>query len=248
MITFRTLAASLFLSAAAIPATLSAQNVNISAYPDLNTRIESEGIESLTLTSAANMAALDSISRAESVMRREMPENITAKDFITKVYGVFSPASTKDELCEDCKHVLHLMPAEDEMGLWLESSDGYQLSYYGQKIPDVSAMATLEDDGIKDFGFFFIFPYTTESREIMNRRQAEFCGSLLQEMQDIGVILAASTPADALFEISGDYEGNSLEMRLIDETLSESGAGRYILYLSVDPATPEAPLTALLTD
>lgn len=248
MITFRTLAASLILSAASLPAALSAQTVNISAYPNLNSKIESEGIETVAVTASVNMAAIDSISRSESVIRRGMPENITAEDFITKVYGVFSPETTKDELCEDCRKVLNLMPAEDEMGLWLESADGYQLSYYGQTIPDVSAMATIDKGSVKDFGFFFLFPYTADTRENMNRRQADFCGSLLQEMQDLGVILAASTTTDALFDVSGEYEGNSLEMRLIDESLPEAGNGRYILYLTVAPGPTATPLAAQLTD
>ncbi len=67
---------------------------------------------------------------------------------------MLSPDRTKSELCEDCANVLNLMPAEDNMGLWLDSADGYQLNYYGQKIPDVSAMAVIDRDSVSNFGFF----------------------------------------------------------------------------------------------
>ncbi len=168
-----------------------------------------------------------------SIASRHVPVNVTAEDFITKVYGVFSPERSKAELCADCANVLNLMPEEDQMGLWLDGSDGYQLNYYGQTIPDVSAMATIERDSVAGFGFFFLFPYETTTKDEMNARQAAFCGSLLQEMQDIGVVLDENQMADALFEVSGDYKGSMVDVRLIDEDKAD-GTGRYVLYLKVD--------------
>lgn len=194
---------------------------------------------SIPVVSAISTARGDSIlssatSRNETaVTSRQIPVEVTAEDFITKVYGVFSPGRTKDELCADCQKVLDLMPEEDSMGLWLDSSEGYQISYYGQTVPDVSAMATMERDSVAGYGFFFLFPYEVSSKEEMNARQAAFCGSLLQEMQDIGVVLGENQMADALFEVSGDYKGSTVDVRLIDEDRTD-GSGRYVLYLKVD--------------
>lgn len=75
----------------------------------------------------------------------------------------------------------------------------------------------------------------------MNRRQASFSGSLLQEMQDIGALMAAEPgPEDSLFEATGEYAGNFVDLRLADEP-AVSGGGRYVLYLTVEPgAAPES--------
>lgn len=194
---------------------------------------------SIPVTSAISTAAGDSITSSATlrnetaVTSRQIPVEVTAEDFITKVYGVFSPERSKEELCTDCKNILELLPEEDRMGLWLDSTEGYQISYYGQTIPDVSAMATIERDSVAGYGFFFLFPYEVSSREEMNARQAAFCGSLLQEMQDIGVVLGENQMADALFEVSGDYKGSMVDVRLIDEGRTD-GSGRFVLYLRVD--------------
>lgn len=171
---------------------------------------------------------------AQTVNVSAIPMNVTAEDFVTKVYALFSPDRSKHELCEDCENMLRLMPSEDNMGLWLDSADGYQLNYYGQAIPSVSAMANVENDSVTNFGFFFLFPYNDASREEMNRQQALFCGSLLQEMQDIGAVMGVNTSSDALFEAMGDYNGNFVDFRLLDEETG-SNSGRYVLYLSVEP-------------
>ena len=165
----------------------------------------------------------------------QMPVNITANDLVTKVYGVLSPESSKAELCEDCATILNLRPSEEDMGLWLDSTDGYQFSYYGLTVPDVSALASIERDSVGNFGFFFLFPYSsTSTKEEMNLRQSQFCGSLLREMYDIGVSLDVITNPDSLFEVAGNYKGNFVEIRLMDEVVSGS-LGRYVLFLSVEP-------------
>ena len=171
---------------------------------------------------------------AQTVKISSIPVDVTAEDFVTKVYALFSPDHSKHELCEDCENMLRLMPSEDNMGLWLDSADGYQLNYYGQTIPSVSAMANVENDSVTNFGFFFLFPYNDATRDEMNRQQSLFCGSLLQEMQDIGAVMGVDASTDALFEASGDYNGNFVAFRLLEE---ETGAntGRYVLYLSVEP-------------
>ncbi len=209
-----------------------AQTVDISAFPD-NTIVH-QGISSLVAAADANMAVIDSAVASTPVSRHPVPVDLTAEDFITKVYGVLSPDRSRDELCDDCVKLLNLMPSEDQMGLWLDSTDGYQLSYYGQRVPDVSAMAVIERDSVANFGFFFLFPYNMSTKEEMNRRQALFCGSLLQELQDMGAIVGVNPSADALFEVTGDYKGNFVEARLIDESI-DAVTGRYVLYLSVEP-------------
>lgn len=228
------LSISAFL-AVAIPSSAFAQSVNISAFPD--NIVAEEGIESLAASAADNTAAIDSVAAGSSLAKHRIPMVVTAEDFITKVYGVLTPDRTKGELCQDCANILSLIPAEDNMGLWLDSADGYQLNYYGQKIPDVSAMATIENDSITNFGFFFLFPYEDTNKEATNQRQCLFCGSLLQEMQDIGVIMGVNTEADALFEATGDYKGNFVDVRLMDESTGEN-TGRYVLCLMVEPGTP----------
>lgn len=161
--------------------------------------------------------------------------NITAKDFVTKVYGICSPDRSKSELCDDCANALNLTPSEDNMGLWLDSADGYQLNYYGIVLTDVSAMATVESDSVSNFGYFFLFPYTSATKEEISDKQASFCGCLLQEMQDIGAMMGVNTVCDCLYEACGEYQGNFVDVRLSDETTDE-GNGRYVLYLLVEPA------------
>lgn len=188
-----------------------------------------------TLTAIISSVLLFAASAsAQTVNTASIPLNVTAEDFVTKVYALFSPDHSKHELCEDCENILRLMPSEDNMGLWLDSTDGYQLNYYGQVIPSVSAMANVENDSVTKFGFFFLFPYNDGNHEEMNHQQALFCGSLLQEMQDIGAVMGVDAATDALFEATGDYNGNFVDFRLLEEETGTS-TGRYVLYLSVEP-------------
>lgn len=171
---------------------------------------------------------------AQNVTATPAAQNVTAEDFVTKVYALFSADNSKNELCEDCKNMLSMIPSEDNMALWLDSADGYVLSYYGQTIPSVSALATIDNDSVANFGYFFLFPYDDLNHEEMNRRQALFCGCLLQEMQDLGASMGVNTLSDALFEASGDYNGNFVDFRLTEEN-TNGNTGRYVLYLSVEP-------------
>ena len=58
--------------------------------------------------------------------------------------------------------------------------------------------------------------------------------------------MGVDTSADALFEACGDYNGNFVNVRLLDEKMGNS-EGRYVLYLSVEPRafTPADNLAAL---
>lgn len=200
-------------------------------------------MKSLIATSFVVIAA---IACSPAYSQNNAPVNFTAEDLVTKVYGVLSPESSKAEICEDCATILNLRPSEEDMGLWIDSSDGYRFSYYGLTVPDVSAMASIERDSVTNFGFFFLFPYNAANRDEMNCRQAQFCGSLLQEMHDIGISFSVIVSPDSLFNICGDYKGNFIEVRLSEEPTSDS-EGRYVLCLSVEPEafTPADNLAAL---
>lgn len=187
-----------------------------------------------------------------------MPVELTGRDLVTKVYGVLSPAeaSTEEDCKRNCKGKFNLTPSEDEYGLWLEDKDGYSVNCYGIK-PETSAMAGYEDGQLAKYGFFFLFPYKEGERESANRRQATFCGSLLQELKDMGLTLSAASDTPVLFDVIGENGGDSVEIRLVEETestLPDNGdrlagtedaqssapqSGRFILILSVEPGTAE---------
>lgn len=100
--------------------------------------------------------------------------------------------------------------------------------------PEVSAMARFGNETLIDFCFFFMFSYQEDSKGECTRRQADFCGSLLQEMHDIGIPMGRDSLSDDLFDISGSYKGNFVNVRLMEEQTADS-TGRYILILSVEP-------------
>lgn len=170
----------------------------------------------------------------------QLPVEVTARYFITKVYGVLDRRLTKQEMLDASRKAIKLIPEEDEYGLWLESSDGYSVSYSGMT-PDVSARAAYgDDDHITDYGFFFLFPYDGGGRDQANAEQAQFSGTLLQEMLDMGLAMDVDPLSDALFEVSGDYQQDLVDVRLIEEHNTDDGSGRFILILTVNPDNPDA--------
>lgn len=162
-----------------------------------------------------------------------LPVVLTAEDMITKVYGVVDPEVSKDECVRSSRALLGLTPEDDNGALWLETAGGYGVNYYGM-IPDVSAMVRFGDSKVSDFGYFFLFPYASGDKRDRIREQADFCGSLLQEMADIGLPMDLNTATDDLFEAVGDYKGNFVDVRLLEEK-GEADSGRYILILSIEP-------------
>lgn len=162
-----------------------------------------------------------------------LPVELTAEDMVSKVYGVLDTNLDKQGCVSEARRLLRLTPEEDNGVLWLETDGGYRVNYYGM-VPDVSAMARFGDDKVSDYGFFFLFPYSGGDKHDSVRSQADFCGSLLQEMADIGLPMDLNTESDDLFEAVGDYRGNFVDVRLLDEK-GEGGSGRYILILSVEP-------------
>ena len=107
--------------------------------------------------------------------------------------------------------------------------------------PDVSARAAYgDDDHITDYGFFFLFPYDGGGRDQANAEQAQFSGTLLQEMLDMGLAMDVDPLSDALFEVSGDYQQDLVDVRLVEEHNTDDGSGRFILILTVNPDNPDA--------
>lgn len=199
-----------------------------------------------TETAASAAFAKDAASSAVSGIVA-LPVTLTASDMISKIYGVIDPEVSRQECIDQSRRTLRLTPEEEDGVLWLESDGGYRVNYYGL-LPDVSALATFnsESDRLNDFGYFFLFPYAASDKRESITRQADFCGTLLQEMADIGLPMDLNMATDDLFEAVGDYNGNFIDVRLLDDK-GENGEGRYILILSVEPnAFTEADNTAAL--
>lgn len=188
---------------------------------------------SALLADAPDSSAAATATVASEHAVRELPVEVTAEDLVTKIYGVIDPSLSKQECSDQAFSILRLRPQEDNAALWLETSDGYGISYYGMQ-PEVSAMARFGNETLSDFCFFFLFPYQEDSKEECTRHQADFCGSLLQEMHDIGITMGRDSLSDDLFEVSGSYRGNFVDVRLMEERTAEN-EGRYILILSVEP-------------
>lgn len=169
--------------------------------------------------------------------RSEKPMELTAVDFVTKVYGVADPSLPAEAAADSCRRHFNMSPVSDSYGNWLDHEDGYAVAYYGMT-PDVTAMARYSDnDTADDFGFFFLFPYEApECRESANRSQVGFCRCMLQEMYDLGLPLGVDMNSDALFDVVGRYADNLIELRLVEESPADnSNAGRFILALRVEP-------------
>lgn len=176
-------------------------------------------------------------SAKEAVTEIPVPVSLTAGDMVSKVYGVVDPNVCKDECVHQARTLLGVSPQEDVDALWLESADGFVVDYYGMR-PQVSAMARYDNGserkGVADYGYFFLFPYTSDTKASSISSQSEFCGSLLQEMYDSGLALDLNTATDDLFEAVGEHNGSLVDVRLLDDK-QQIGDGRFILILSVEP-------------
>ncbi|MCM1369523.1 MAG: hypothetical protein NC204_04030 [Candidatus Amulumruptor caecigallinarius] len=166
------------------------------------------------------------------------PVTLTAADMMTKVYGVVDASGSKEECLSETGRLLNVVPTEDDDGLWLENADGYIVNYCGQQ-PDVMAMARYDDKAAVDFCFFFLFPYDDLSKEKANLLQSRFSGCLLQEIADLGVEAGENIYSQDLYEVIGNYLGNNVNVRLLDDRTGENGDGRYILMLSVEPGVSD---------
>lgn len=189
--------------------------------------------------SAQETATTSVVATQTPLKQLQLPLELKAKDFITKVYGILDSDMNKDEIVSATQTVVSLVPEEDEYGLWLESGNGYSISYYGMT-PEVSARAAFDEgNNVSDYGFFFLFPYSDGGREEANSRQAKFSGALLQEFLDMGLAMEVDTLSDAIYEVSGDYENDLVDVRLIEEHETDDNSGRFILILTVNPDDPD---------
>lgn len=224
-----------------------------------------------SLNAAESESSRDHISVALSASKKtsgkdstklHKPMELTAHDLMTKVYGVVDSKLSKEECSECAQKLLKVSPEEDEFGLWLDTRDGYLVSYDGMS-PEISAVADFEDGKVERFGYFFLFPYEAGQRRAANRHQCEFCSSLLQELKDMGLTIDEEQNDTALFELTTDYAGNSVEVKLMEENDSvpvtvtaqsdampseaiakaDNAAGRFILILSMEP-DPAADILA----
>lgn len=196
---------------------------------------------------SAETAAADTLRTINDTSAHyHMPLTLTARDFVTKVYGVLSPTVTADCAERETSRLIDLTPSADSTGLWLETADGYSVSYYGMT-PDVSALARFGNGLVSDFGFFFIFPYPPGRRDSALASQSEFCGLLLQELNDIGLDLQLNPMSDAMFEATGRYDGNFVEVRLVEQLHDSNIGGRFIMMLSIEPGafSPSDDVAAL---
>lgn len=174
------------------------------------------------------------------------PVIVTAADLVTKVYGAIdlpalssdSKALSQKETVAKAGKMLKLRPVVEDNNVWLDSDAGYLVSYSGMT-PQVSAVAQFDDDSLSGFSYFFIFPYAVGGRDEANRNQCAFCGSLLQEMYDMGSIVGVPVDEeiqdpDPLFTALGSYEGNHINVSLREQTQPDA-SGRFLLVLEVTP-------------
>ena len=155
---------------------------------------------------------------------------LSGEDLITKAYGMLPAVNSKEATIGLSETMMNLTPSEEQNNLWLDSSDGFSISYNGMT-PDVSALVRLDNDSISDYGFFFLFPYSDVEKKYATLDQSDFSKTMLQEFEDMGLDLGANPYTEDMFEVTGYYTDNFVAMRLIDDQDGE----RYILMLSVEP-------------
>ena len=209
--------------------------VNAAGTPSLSEMTAAEIISLLPEASSAIVKSESAPSQAKEAI------NLSGEDLITKAYGMLPAVNSKEATIDLSETVMNLTPSEEQNNLWLDSSDGFSISYNGMK-PDVSALVRLDNDSISDYGFFFLFPYSDSDKRCATAEQVDFSKTMLQEFEDLGLDLGANPYTADLFEVNGDYTDNFVALRLIDDSEGE----RYILMLSVEPnAISEADRVAV---
>lgn len=166
------------------------------------------------------------------------PLQLSAIDMVTKAFGILDPSMGQKEAVKTISDVLNVTPQQDESGWWMDASEGYSINYYGMS-PQVCAVANLGDSAIVSYTYFFLFPYTEEVREDAVRDQTAFCGYLLQEMHDFGLLVGVPDSTDAIFEAVGSYEGSHIDVRLTDDPklsqTKQAGSGCFVVSIAVTP-------------
>lgn len=189
------------------------------------------------MSSAEIITLLDNsrvISKLSPKVSREVTVDVTAEDLISKVYGVIDNSMTRNQMLADTFNQISMMPSSEVTGLWLDSSEGFNINYSGM-CPEVSAMARFNGEELTDYGYFFLFPYNCSEKENANADQCRFCGSLLQELSDMGDDWGVNQLSGDLFEVIGEHDGNYVAIRLIDDAGNGESGGRFIVLMSVEP-------------
>lgn len=170
----------------------------------------SAGISNVFLTPAISYTASD----IETISRSMMPVEVNVNDLLSKVYGLSDCRLDSVSCIENVVERIGMMPVEDEFGYWLDSADGYRLSYSGMA-PEVSSMAKFHKGKIRDFAFFFMFPYADGERDWANVRQARFAGNMLQEINDMGLDIAAD--GSDYFTAVTEYDEHPVQLFLRED-------------------------------
>ena len=194
------------------------------------------GVQAGSLAELSSAEVVSLLATAPEVTDRMQNNavNVDGADLIEKVYGVESYQNGKDRIISAAHKATALTPSEEDGTYWLESEDGYHLAYNGMA-PKVSAMAKFDgEDNVEEFGYFFVFPYNSDTHATATGDQAAFCGSLLQEFNDMGLDMGVNEASADLFEVLADNDATSVNARLIND-VADNGDGRYILFLVVNP-------------
>lgn len=184
----------------------------------------------LTLATFISCGSFSAVAADMKDPCADLPEGVqvSVADMLSKVYGLIPADMTKAEI-DSVAAGLGLVPVADDGGMWLDSEDGYRLSYAGVS-PEVSARAEYDGDEVTGFTYYFLFPFECErTRREAVASQAQFCGSMLQEMHDMGMELGADSMTPDLMDVSG-YFGDTH----VDVNLSESD-NSFVLILAVNP-------------
>lgn len=168
-----------------------------------------------------------------AAMAAVMPLELTAADLVTKVYGMLDTGLSRNEAIKEAGDRYRLTPSADSMGLWLDSADGYVVSYYGLT-PPVSAVANYGSEGVTDFSYFFLFPYAAGERKNADSAQCIFCSCLLQEMNDMGLVVGVPDVTDSIFEVFGSCDDKWLNVRLVEQ-VQDDDSGLFVLMLNIVP-------------
>lgn len=196
----------------------------------------------LTPVSFAQQLEAGSVLMAESSHAKEsLPShNLTTSDLLLKAYGLFDTTLNKNEIKKAVKKQLHISAIEDEYGLWLESANGYYITFHGIQ-PEVSSRVGFDSNNeLTEYGYFFIFPYETDRRDDANAEQASFTSMMLQDMLEMDITMGVDELSDAIFEVAAEYQENIINVRLVEEHDTENDSGRFILILNICPQNSPA--------
>lgn len=196
------------------------------------------GNEALLAASAGSVRP--AVMETLRIAKCKMPLCVNAADMLSKVYGCGDCRLNHRQLFREVRDITSIAPQTDEYGMWMESGDGFSLSYYGMT-PEMSAVAIYDDEGEKlhNFCYFFLFPYQEARRDRAVKEQTEFTGALLQEMYDMGMDLYTVSDPEVMMDAVTHYADNLVELRLMEEDLRDvdttEADGRFLLVVRVEP-------------